>query len=103
MRAQHSNSRSYKLRRVLELSPSGWSLVEAASKIGAIPISSSRVSTFGEREVEGRRLTNSRVEEALTLRPDLWSQGDVRLMPGVKLCRGQVFTKDLWIGFVRFQ
>jgi hypothetical protein len=47
----------------------------------------SRVSRFGERGVEGLRLTNSRVAKGTCAKARLWSHGDVRLAPGVKLCR----------------
>jgi hypothetical protein len=47
----------------------------------------SRVSTFGERGVEGLRLTNSRVAKGACAKARLWSHGDVRLTPGVKLRR----------------
>jgi hypothetical protein len=47
----------------------------------------SRVSTFGERGVEGLRLMNSRVAKGTCAKARLWSHGDVRLAPGVKLRR----------------
>jgi hypothetical protein len=45
------------------------------------------VSTLGERGVEGLRLTNSRVAKGVCAKARLWSHGDVRLAPGVKLCK----------------
>jgi hypothetical protein len=47
----------------------------------------SRVSMFGERGVKGLRLTNSRVAKSACAKARLWSHGDVRLTPGVKLRR----------------
>jgi hypothetical protein len=47
----------------------------------------SRVSMFGEGGVEGLRITNSRVVKGACAKVRLWSHGDVRLAPGVKLCR----------------
>jgi hypothetical protein len=45
------------------------------------------VSVFGERGVEGLRLTNSRVVKGTCAKARLWSHGDVRLVPVVKLRR----------------
>jgi hypothetical protein len=49
----------------------------------------SQVSRFGERGVEGLRLMNSQImsHEGTCAKAQLWSHGDVRLMPGVKLRR----------------
>jgi hypothetical protein len=47
----------------------------------------SQVSVFGGRGVEGLQLTNSRVVKGSCAKARLWSHGDVRLAPGVKLHR----------------
>jgi hypothetical protein len=44
-------------------------------------------SMFGEGGVEGLRLMNSRVTKGACTKARMWSHGDVRLTPGVKLCR----------------
>jgi hypothetical protein len=47
----------------------------------------SRVSAFGKIGVKGLRLTNSQVVKITFSKARLWSHGDVRLTPGVKLHR----------------
>jgi hypothetical protein len=47
----------------------------------------SRVSTSGERGVEGLRLMNSRVARGTCAKVRSWSHGIVRLTPGIKLQR----------------
>jgi hypothetical protein len=61
--------------------------VAGASEEGAIPVSHLGYQRFGERGVEGHRLTNSRVAKGACAKARLWSHGDVRLVPGVKLRR----------------
>jgi hypothetical protein len=85
-KAQHSNSRSRELRVVLALSPSGGYVWKALTRRSHTHITY-RVSIFGERGVEGLRLTNSRVVKGTCAKARLWSHGDIRLMPGVKLRR----------------
>jgi hypothetical protein len=85
-RVQHSNSRSHELRVVLALSPSQWLCVKVLARRSHTHITS-RVSEFGERGVKGLRLMNSRVVRGSCAKARLWSHGDVRLTPGVKLCR----------------
>jgi hypothetical protein len=89
MRAQHSNSQSCELRGVLELGPSRRSLEEALTRREPYPYRHLGYQRFVKEEsrVFDSRTHDRESRRALALRPWLWSQGDVRLAPGVKLRR----------------
>jgi hypothetical protein len=74
---------------VLELGPSQWSLVEALARRSHTRIAS-RVSTVWRKRSRGsstHELASSRVTKGACAKARLWSHGDVRLTPGVKLHR----------------